>query len=122
MKIQAKNAFQFLRHCKALQELAGIPVAVVPVDGIAIYTKLRRLELKAHRLTTLACNEPDIDTDTSKIEKSVLKLFPNGLKGFFVNGDPRGYALKLKNRDEQNKLPEGLSQDWGSYGLLAPEF
>lgn len=119
MKIKATNAYSFLRHCKALQELAGIPVTVVPMDGIAIYTKLRRLESTAHRLMIYDCNN-GTDSDTSSIEKSVLKLFPNGLPGFFVNGDARGYALKIK--DEGNKIHPDLHTDWGGYGLLAPEF
>jgi hypothetical protein len=56
----------------------------------------------------------------AEVEKAVLKLFGGKLPGFFVNSDPRGYALKLDN--ESVKLPEGLNKDWGGYGILAPVF
>ena len=36
--------------------------------------------------------------------------------GFFVNGDPRGYALKL----EPGSVPFPLHEDWGRYQILAP--
>lgn len=125
MKIEAKNAYQFLRHCEALQKMAGIPVAVVPVDGMEIYAKLRRLELKAHRMTTHECNS-GVDLDYSKVEKAVRKLFGGKLDNFFVNRDPRGYALKIRGEGPANpskpQLPEDLDQDWGGYGILAPEF
>ena len=38
-------------------------------------------------------------------------------KGFFVNLDPRGYALKL----EPGSVPYPLHEDWGRYQILAPE-
>jgi hypothetical protein len=50
------------------------------------------------------------------IEKAVKKLLP-GVEGFFINGDPRGYSLKIKE-----KIYPELHQDWGGYGILAPEF
>lgn len=39
----------------------------------------------------------------------------------FHNGDPRGYAIKI--RDEYVR-EHGLSihQDWGGYGIIAPDF
>lgn len=37
--------------------------------------------------------------------------------GFFVNSDPRGYALKIRPGGE---IPEGLEKDWGGNGILAP--
>jgi hypothetical protein len=39
----------------------------------------------------------------------------------FLNGDARGYALKIQDdyvRD--NNLD--IHKDWGGYGILAPEF
>lgn len=62
---------------------------------------------------------------TEGIEEDVEKLFGGRLpNGFFVNGDPRGCALKLDNEtEEQRALIEkcGLQRDMGGYGLLAPK-
>jgi hypothetical protein len=38
-------------------------------------------------------------------------------QGFFINGDPRGYSLKIDGA----AVPQGLETDWGQYGILAPE-
>ena len=39
---------------------------------------------------------------------------------FFINTDPRGYALKLNiTAIEQAKYD--IYRDWGGYGILAPE-
>ena len=38
----------------------------------------------------------------------------------FLNGDPRGYALKI--RDEYVRAHDlAIHRDWGGYGILAPE-
>ena len=41
----------------------------------------------------------------------------------FINLDPRGYALKIDDEwMREHKQPLGhLHQDWGGYGILAPE-
>ena len=44
-----------------------------------------------------------------------------GHEAIFLNGDPRGYALKIKDdfiRD--NKV--NIYKDWGGYGIFAPDF
>lgn len=38
----------------------------------------------------------------------------------FVNRDPRGYALKIDDAWMREHRP-GLHQDWGGYGIIAPE-
>ena len=88
------------------------------------WNRLRHIENMAH---WYACKYANGEMDSDRyeaqeleIEKSVLKLFGGKLNGFFVNNDPRGYALKLNN--ETVTLPEGLHTDWGGYGILAPEF
>lgn len=37
---------------------------------------------------------------------------------FFINTDPRGYALKLNFGGER---VEGVYTDWGGYGIIAPD-
>lgn len=117
MRIEAENAVRYIRHCDALAKLAG------GGDGEAIYRSLRRIEARAHRQAERECNgelsERESATLDTRTKAQVAKLF-NGETpaGFFINGDPRGYALKLKSEFR----PEGLSQDLGGYGILAPKF
>ena len=61
----------------------------------------------------------------SKLLK-VETIFENKANGFiFVNGDARGYSLKileefttaLRNRSNVN-----IFRDWGGFGIVAPDF
>lgn len=64
------------------------------------------------------CIESDLILDG--IASNVEKLFKNKLKGFFINYDARGYALKISDKViKQEKY--NISQDWGGYGILSPE-
>src|SRR4051812_13269794 len=79
------------RHIEQLQKLGYI------------YDKmnaLKRLETYANRLQVMDCNgeltEEQAKEADNLILKRVKKLFGGKLpKGFFINGDPRGYTLKL---------------------------
>lgn len=110
-------------HHKALESLATIKV-----DGLKVWRKLRELERDANAVATARCNgqaylgrecltDEQWETYCKSIEYAVGKLFGIVPAGFFVNGDPRGYALKI----ESDTLPAGLHRDWGNYGILAPE-
>lgn len=100
-------------HLKALESLGFKPSA---------YNRLRHLENRAHNAAEKYCNGEvmglSYEMVISQIEESVLKLCGGKLVGFFANGDPRGYALKI----ESDNLPEGMHKDWGGYGIIAPEF
>ena len=95
-------------------------------DNITLCKKLIRLERKAHKLSTDYCNgvfdceEWEIKTD--KILKKVCKIL--NLKSdfnIFVNGDCRGYALKIfDNYIRKNNIK--IYKDWGGYGIIAPDF
>ena len=98
------------------------------VDPYELCRKVHRLELKAHRLTTMLCNEPNVteeeqDRESEKILKSLDKILNFRAQGIpvFINYDPRGYALKIKDKYVRE---HGLTiyQDWGGYGIIAPEF
>lgn len=119
MKIEATNAPAFVRHLQLLSKLSTEEhAAPYPHD---LYTKLRFLEARAHRITTAECNgtidEDKASKQLNKIKEQVNKLLK--VTTLFINGDPRGYALKLKE-SEAKEL--GIYQDWGGYGILAPEF
>jgi len=54
-----------------------------------------------------------------KIKNKVkVMTAPELYKAVFINGDPRGYALKIKDEFvRENNLT--IYQDWGGYGILA---
>jgi hypothetical protein len=109
---QARKIAQDHVHYNALLEL-GLPIQFSSLK------ELVRLERKAHRAAENYCNLPDYDYDKAelRIENRVKELFGGKLpEGFFINGDPRGAALKI----ESEFRPEGLHRDWGNYGILAP--
>jgi hypothetical protein len=63
------------------------------------------------------------DIEITSIRYKVQKLFAFGNmpKGFYVNSDPRGSALKL-NCNEVERPIEGMEKDWGGDYILAPDF
>ena len=117
-KINAHNAPAFCKHLQTLSQLAGLDYPY-PFE---LFKTLQRLERKANRLTTALCNEsPDtekIEKQLDKIADKVRKLLPNA-KTFFINYDPRGHALKIK---EEERTALGMWSDWGGYGIICPEF
>jgi hypothetical protein len=67
-------------------------------DPVQLSKRLFRLENKAHRLALDFCNgnidQLTWDNEASKILDKVQAIFKNK-KNIFVNGDARGYALKI---------------------------
>lgn len=97
------------------------------VDAVQLCKKLRRLELKAHALATKGCNV-GLPDDVWETETNAILDKLDDLLGFrkryirvFVNGDARGYALKI-DLQPNGALPLALHRDWGGYGIIAPEF
>ncbi len=95
-------------------------------DNIALCKSLRRLEAKAHKLATDYCNgENGVDSDSweglkDKILLKINKLLKNKDIPIFINGDARGYALKIDDgyiRDNNIRI----HRDMGGYGILAPD-
>lgn len=62
------------------------------------------------------------DVEAEKLENKLRELFPK--LPFFVNGDARGYTLKLNEKTVQELQKNGINiqTDFGGYGILAPEF
>ena len=120
---QRKQAL--LNHYEALEKLA-ILCGLENPNGKKLSLKLFKLEQKAS-VTTDYCNG-DIDTDTiesllTPIEAEVNSIFKGNLKGFFINRDPRGYALKIEDSTFRNLYRDltRLTQDVGGYGILSPD-
>jgi len=97
-------------------------------DPLKLCKKLRRIETAANGNATDYCNGI-IDCDqwsrkAADYKRKVIDLlgFPSGMDycPVMVNGDPRGYALKLD--DGLTRLNNWqIQRDWGGYGLLAPD-
>jgi len=95
-------------------------------DPIKLCKKLRRLEVKAHSASTDRCNglidcEQWEEISIDIISKLIALLNPKDISEFFINGDPRGYALKIESESVKERKLE-IERDWGGYGILAPDF
>jgi hypothetical protein len=108
------------RHHAALAQMLA-PKLQGKQDGLQTWRKLRRLEAKAGALALQLCNGPELsEAEQERIKASihagVERVFGRKPPGFFINLDPRGYALKL----EPGSVPYPLREDWGRYQILAP--
>ena len=94
------------------------------LDDAEVLSKLSRLEAKQSRNAVAYCNG-DMQTDeygfrTERIGIQVIELLGNKVKPILIlNGDPRGYGLKL---DEEWSKDKKITRDWGWAGILSPEF
>lgn len=119
MKIEAKNAPSFVKH---LETLAKLSTEQNPgIYAYSLYEQLLKLENKAHRITTAQCNGEGNEEAQEKQLNAILTKVNSLLKvkTAFINGDPRGYSLKIKEAEAKEL---GIYQDWGGYGILAPTF
>jgi len=141
MKINANNAYNYIQHIKTLAYLSGkeepeqLKNYAYSVTGEEIYIKLRRLEATAHRNAELSCNgdltEEQEQRRDDRTRKQVEELLPrlkqfehNPRCTFFINGDPRGYTLKVQEDIVPHLRALGLNAhtDFGGYFILAPDF
>ena len=113
------------------------------LNPVELCKKLHRIERKAHYATTCLCNtntlhlmelnkytgydvkqatEAEQDKFFEGIKKQVIKILgKEAEKHFFINFDPRGYALKIKD-DYISENNIKIYQDFGGYGIIAPDF
>ena len=99
----------------------------VEMDSIALSKKVFSYENKAHRLAEHYCNGVidtlEWETETEKILNKLDKILGFRALGIpiHVNGDARGYALKIDDKYiRDNKI--NIYRDFGGYGILAPDF
>jgi hypothetical protein len=124
-----------IAHHRALETLRDPSCSK---SGIQLWRKLCEIERLAHAGATASCNgeriqiswplfgvrEYDFNRDenawdalTGVATDCVRNVFGCVPAGFFVNGDARGYALKLD--PEKVTVPAGMHTDWGRNGILA---
>lgn len=122
-------------HHRALETLRA---PTCSKSGIQLWRKLVELERLAHAGATASCNGERIllswplfgvrEYDFSRDENAwddlcsvaadcARNIFGHVPAGFFVNGDARGYALKLD--PDKVTIPQGMHTDWGRNGILA---
>ncbi len=124
--MKAKNADQLFRHVCNLQKLANVSTYH---EAFLIYKKLHRIEARMNRIFTDECNgylelnEDQEEKRNRRVIKQLNDMLP-GLKTIFLNGDPRGYALKISSEEARELRDKGINiyTDWGGYGILCPEF
>lgn len=108
MKIEDYNYGNFANHLEFLK-----------ID-YQTFRKLRTLERKCNQIALQLNNCPDFTIPDDWSEKMVdkVKTLCPGLRGqmVFINLDPIGYALKVKNPSLH------MYRDFGGYGIVAPEF
>jgi len=112
-------------HGENIKTMFNLPSDTEPVS---LCKKLFRLENKAHRLSTQWCNG-DIHTQTWEHETDnilrkldIILDYTGQEIPVFVNSDARGYALKVGDEYMREDRSRKLSQDWGSYGIIAPDY
>lgn len=134
------------------QNLLAIFPKATKQEPVALCKALRRLEALAHAGATASCNGEvhhvnggyvfDFNADENawdKFSEMVLRrvdkvlAFTSSKVPVFVNGDARGYALKIQSEwlaDKQTDAKQGppsaspywsLHRDMGGYGIIAPE-
>lgn len=97
------------------------------LDPVSLCKKVHLREMAAHRLATDYCNGlfefDELEILEEKALSSLDKIlhFRNKHIPVFLNTDSRGYTFKISDKYmRSNKL--NLFQDWGGYGIIAPEF
>ena len=119
-----KKELLYSRITKHGQDLKRVFNLDPTTDPVKLCKKLLRLENKAHRLATDYCNgevdQIEFDTKGDKILKKVETILKDK-KHLLLNGDARGYALKIDDNFLRiNNL--SIFRDWGGFGIVAPDF
>lgn len=133
-----RRAQQLLAHYATCERLARY-LGVATPDGKKISVALWKIERDASNAACARCNGETVNGQPFRneenwehfkrsIEHQVSGVFVGHgvprIPGFFVNGDPRGYALKIDNENpEGHAIIEAvkLHTDMGGYGILSPE-
>lgn len=124
-------------HGESLKKFFNLPEET---DAIKLSKSMFSIERKAHHATTCLCNtntlhllelnqytgydvhqatEEEQDHFFDLIRRRLSRLIgAENMHKIFINYDPRGYALKIK--EEYSK--DFYNKDWGGYGILAPNF
>jgi len=95
-------------------------------QGVDLCKWLRRKESVGNRMATDWCNgdlsNEDWDNASDNLLQSVNEMLGNDPAKItiFINGDARGYTLKIHD-DSMRENSLELHRDWGGFGILAPD-
>lgn len=126
MNKQDRVREQILQHGFTLKTIFN----VTDTSPVTLFKAVHRIETEAHSFAEKMCNEDVPEIVYEKKTISILERLNNLLHfresgiPVFVNGDPRGYALKIED-DYVKELANKdiyIYRDWGGYGILAPDF
>ena len=119
-----KKEILYSRITKHGQNLKAVFNLDQDIDPVKLCKRLFRLENKAHKLALDFCNgkidQLEWDQKADKILTKVEAILKNK-KVLFLNGDARGYALKIDDGYIRNNNLN-IHRDWGGYGIVAPDF
>ena len=119
-----KKEILYSRITKHGQNLKAVFNLDQDIDPVKLCKRLFRLENKAHKLARDFCNgeidQLEWDQKANKILTKVEAILKNK-KVLFLNGDARGYALKIDDGYIRNNNLN-IHKDWGGYGIVAPDF
>ena len=112
-----------VKHLKNLEDILDVS----SVEIKYVFAQLKGIEMRGHKLAEKYCNgeidSAQWDNEIDLIKGRMRKLLsPNVLKNIHLNGDPRGYFLKIDN--DYMRIIRGqcqLETDWGGYGIICPE-
>ena len=115
---------QIENHGRKIINIFNLAADIGPVD---ICKKLRRIENKAANISLNHCNGVIYTDQRDRADKLIVKRLDKILNftaqdiPVFINGDPRGYTLKIDDQYIRENNIE-IMTDWGGYGLIAPDF
>ena len=123
-KYMNKKEMLYLRITKHGQDLKAVFNLDRDIDPVKLCKRLLRLENKAHKLAVDFCNGVIAQLEWDKKADQILtkvETILNNKKVLFLNGDARGYALKIDDEYLKNNN-FNIHRDWGGYGIIAPDF
>jgi hypothetical protein len=104
------------RHINNLNTLYELTTGEKCSNPTLLNRRLQQIERKARAITTELNNGKGDATQLRVYSDKVKQLFNGKLpKGFFINTDSRGCALKISDKEQIN-----LHRDFGGYYILAP--
>lgn len=126
MTATAKRHAMYERIQRHGQNLLAIFPNATERDPVKLCKRLRQIEAKAKRANVRLCSDPEYTRGAFDAAhaiargKTIALLGGFGDVSMFVNGDPRGYALKIDDGWMRENRP-ALHTDWGGYGIIAPD-
>lgn len=120
------KAERMLRRGFALMRIFPHAAKMYEGQPVTLYKRLHRIEAEAHTFAEKCCNEDVSEEKWERKRASIIRRL-DAILGFkeagipvVINGDPRGYALKIEDSYvREHKLD--IDCDWGGYGLICPE-